>query len=157
MLADPLRDLFVRETELLGQAPQAARFLNGIEVGALQVLDESENELLVVACVAPHDRRDGGQSREPRCAPPALTGDQLEAVGQLSHEQRLEHAVEPDRFGELAQRFSVESSADLLVRGSDLVHRDHLRHLSLALAGHWDQGLESATKTAYARLAPGSS
>src|SRR5450756_2792001 len=157
MLAYPLRDLVVRETELVGQAPQAARLFNGVEVGALQVLDESEHELLVVAGVAAHDRGDRGQAREPRGAPPALAGDELEAVGQLSHEQRLEHAVKSDRFGELAQRFGVESRADLLVRRSDLVYRDHLRHLCLTVTGHRNQGLESATETAQAWLAHRSS
>ncbi len=150
VLADALGDLFVREAKLFGQAAKAARFFYGVEVGALQVLDESEHELLVVAGVAAHDGGHGGQTGKPGCAPPAFTGDQLVAVGQLSHEERLKHAVQPDGFGQLAQRLRVEPRADLLVRGLDLVHRDHLRHQCLPFTGHGDQGLESATKTAQA-------
>src|SRR5262245_22205075 len=138
----------MREAELLDEASQPAGLLDRVEVGALQVLDEAEHKLLVVARLAADDRRHGVKTREPRRAPAALAGDELVAIGQPAYEQRLEHAVQSDRFGELAQRFGVETGADLLTRRPDLVDRDHLRHQSLPFGRHGDEGFESPAESA---------
>jgi len=45
MLPYPLRDLVVREPELLGQGLEPVGLLDWIQVGSLQVLDEPEDEL----------------------------------------------------------------------------------------------------------------
>jgi len=86
MLAETVRDLLVREPELLDQPAQAARLFDRVEVGALQVFDEAEHELSIVAGVAAHHRRHRLKTGEPRGAPPALAGDQLISVRQGSHE-----------------------------------------------------------------------
>jgi hypothetical protein len=133
MFAHALRNLFVREAELFDQPAQPMRFFDGIQVSALQVLDEAEDELLVVVGIASHDGGHSGEAGQARGSPPALAGDQLVAVGKLSHQQWLEDAVQSDRFRKLTQWFRVESRAHLLARWADLVDRDHLRHQSLAL------------------------
>jgi hypothetical protein len=132
MLAHALRDLFVRETELLYEAGEATGFFYGVQISALQVLDKAEDELFVVAGVAPHDGGHGREARQARGSPPALSGDELVAVCEPPHEQWLKDPMQADGFGELAQWFSFESRAHLLARWSDLVNRDHLRHQSLA-------------------------
>src|SRR5437773_4089941 len=114
MLAKPLRYFLVREAELLDQASQAPRPLDGIEVRPLEVFDEAEDQLLVVARLAAHDRGHLAQTREARGPPTPLAGDELESVRELAHQDGLQHAVQPDRFGELAQRFGLKTGPDLL-------------------------------------------
>ena len=58
--------------------------------------------------------------------------------------------METDRFRELAQRFGVEARSDLLIRGPDLVDRNHLGHHRLAFARHRDECVESAAEAAHA-------
>src|SRR6202171_5644847 len=153
MFADALRDLFVGQSELFGQAAQAPRLFDWIEVGTLQVFDQAEDELFVVACVAANDCRHRVEAGEFCRAPPALTGDQLVAVVQPADEQRLEHPVQADRFGELTKGLGIKARAHLLMRRTDLVDRDHLRHESFALARHRDQRFESSAETAHPWLA----
>ena len=157
MLSDPLSDLLVREAELFCQTAQAAGLFDGVKVRALKVFDQAEHQLFVVAGFAAHDCRHRGQSRQPGSSPAALTGDQLVAIGQPPHQDWLKHAVQADRFRQLAERFGVKTRAHLLVGRSNLIDRDHLRHQGIALARHWDQRLESAAETAHAWLAHRSS
>ena len=153
MLAQALRDLVMREAELFDEAPQPARLLDGVEVGALQVLDQAEDQLLVVAGVAAHDGGHGPQPGQTRGAPPALAGDQLISVAQGSHQQGLQHAVHADGFRQLAKRLGVETRPHLLARGLDLVDGDHLRHKCFAFRRHRDQRVESSAESARAWLA----
>src|SRR5713101_1201148 len=117
MLADALRDLFVCEVELLGQALESARFFDGIEVGALKVLDKPEHKLCVVAGVVAHHGGHRVDACESCRAPSPLTRDQLVAVCGPSHEKRLQHTVLADRFRELSQRFGIKARPHLLMRG----------------------------------------
>src|SRR5258708_29007270 len=129
----------------------------GIKAGGLKVLDQAEDQLVAVAWGAAHDRRHRGQARESCRAPPSFTGDQLIAVVQPAHEERLKDAVQADRFGELTERFGIKSGAHLLVRGSNLVDRDHLLHEHFAFARHGNQCFQSAAEPAHAWLAHRSS
>jgi hypothetical protein len=61
-----------------------------------------------------HHGGHGLQAGEPRRAPAPLAGDQLITVRQGPHEQRLQHAVESNRFRELTERFGVEAGTHLL-------------------------------------------
>src|SRR5438552_5546311 len=96
MLAEALSDVLVREAELVDEPAQAASFLDRIEVGALQVLDQAEDELLVVSRFSADHRRHTLEAGEPRRAPPSLARDQLITVGEAPDEKRLQHAVETD-------------------------------------------------------------
>src|SRR5207249_11042627 len=109
MLTRSLCDLLVREAELLDQASQAPWLLDGIEVRPLEIFDDAEDQLLVVARLAAHDRGHLAQTRKARGTPTPLAGDELESVGELAHQDGLQHAVQPDRFGELAQRLGLKT------------------------------------------------
>ena len=147
----------MRKAELLDQAAKAACLFDRVEVGALQVFDQAEHQLLVVARVTADDGGDRLQAGQPCGSPSALARDQLIAIRERPDEQRLQHTMEPDRFGQLAKRLGVEAGSHLLARGPDLIDCDHLRHQRLALARHRDQGIESATESAGAWLAHRSS
>src|SRR5690349_1538034 len=104
-----MRDVFVCEPELFDQPAQAACFFDGIEVGALQVLDEAEHQLLVAARFRPDHGGDRIEAGEPRRAPASLAGDQFEAVRELAYEQRLKDSVKTDRLRQLTERLGVEA------------------------------------------------
>src|SRR6266513_2359059 len=89
VLADAPGDLVVRDPELFGEPLQTARLLDGIEVGALQVLDEAEHELLIAARVGADHGRHAGEASHARGPPPALAGDELVAVEMPADEQWL--------------------------------------------------------------------
>ena len=146
MPADALGDVVMREPELFDEPVQTARLLNGIEVGALQVLDEAEHELLVAAGFGADDRRHAGEAGHARGAPAAFAGDELVALEVPADEQRLQHAVLTNRLRELAERLRVEARAHLHVRWADLIDRDHLRHHRAALPRHRDERLQPATE-----------
>ena len=124
----------MREPEVLCQLAQAVRLLDRVEVGSLEVLDQSEDELFVGLHVVAHDGGNRGQARNARSTPAPLARDQLIAVDVPAHEQRLQHAMRADRVCELGQRLRVEARAHLLVRRPDLVDGDHLRHHRAAFA-----------------------
>src|SRR2546428_539422 len=118
MLSNPLRDLIMSEAELFAEAFEPASFFDRVEVGTLEVLDQAEHQLRVVAGVAAHDRRHRVEAREPSGTPSSLSRDQLVAVDASADEERLQHAVLAYRFGQLAQWLGVEARTDLLMRGA---------------------------------------
>ncbi len=77
VLADRCRDLLLRQAELVGQPPVRQCFIDGVQVFALNVLDERQLEQLLVGAVgnvADDDRhlvQSGALSR----APSALAGN----------------------------------------------------------------------------------
>src|SRR6266851_4189205 len=107
---------------------------DGVEVCALEVLDESQHKLGIIAGVIAHYRGHGIDAREPCRTPSPLACDQLVAVSAPAHEEWLQHAVLADRFRELSQWLSIKARPHLLMRGTDLVDRDHLGHHRLAIA-----------------------
>ena len=78
ILADGRRNRLLRHRELLGQPSVGLRFFDGVEVLALDILDERDLEQLIVRHVA-HRHRHLQQSRTLRGAPAALAGDDLVA------------------------------------------------------------------------------
>ena len=123
-LADPGRDLVVREREVLDQLLVRGRFLERVQLLALDVLDDGVLEHRGVVGDA-HDRRDGLQPDPPRRAPAALARDQLVAAALgRAHENRLQDADLADRVGQRGQRLLVEVLARLLRVRPDLRGRD---------------------------------
>src|SRR6516225_4967690 len=114
MLAQTLRDVLMREAELFDELSQTAGLLDGIQVGALKVFDQAEHQLFVAARVAAHDRRYSIKACDTCRAPAPLARDQLVAVREPSHQQRLKYSMQPDRLGELTQGLGVETRTDLL-------------------------------------------
>ena len=116
ILADRFGDLFLGQAELVAEAAIGVRFFDRIQILALDVLDERRGQQLVVGNVADDDRHleEAGALRR---APAALAGDDLVAVLRLAHDDRLDHAVRPDRAGQLVDPPVVHVRARLeLVR-----------------------------------------
>ena len=74
-------------------------FLHRAEVRPLEVLHESQLELVTIGELADH-RRDALEAGQLACPEAALTGDELVAVEGLGHEDRLQDAVLADARGE---------------------------------------------------------
>src|SRR3546814_4790925 len=73
------------------------------------VLDQRHRDHGAVVGKADHGR-DLGQAGQARGAPATFAGDDLEgAVGQLAHHDRLDHALGPDRLGQLGELVLVRS------------------------------------------------
>jgi len=97
--------------------------LDRVEVLPLEVLDERELELLVVRELA-HDRGDPIQAGRDGCPKAAFTRDQLVAVEDLRHEDRLDDAVLGDARRERGQGRLVHVVARLVRVRSDPVGGD---------------------------------
>jgi hypothetical protein len=113
--ADRVGGLLVGQLELVDQAMHALRFLQRIEVFALDVLDQRHRERRLVGDLA-HDDRHFLQAGQARGAPATLAGDDLVALGvDRTHEDRLHQALYLDRGGELAERGLVHPGARLVL------------------------------------------
>ena len=77
--ADGLRGLLVGQLEFRDQPRERGRFLERVQVLALDVLDEGERDGVLVVDAAQHGR-DVVQARHLRGAPAALAGDDLVAL-----------------------------------------------------------------------------
>ncbi len=105
--ADPDRDLFVGEAEVLDELLVGRRLLEHVEVRAVDVLDQRVLERRRVVGVA-DQRGDVLQPDPPRRPPAALAGDQLVAVVGLAHEHRLEDPDLADRLRQRSELLLVE-------------------------------------------------
>ena len=93
--ADALADLLLCQPELLDEPSIALGLLEGVEVGALEVLDQGQLEGLGRRDVTDHGR-DLVQARELRGPPAALAGDESVVGPVAPHEHRLDDALGPD-------------------------------------------------------------
>ena len=123
-------DLFLGQTELVDQAAEGSRLVHRVEVGSLQVLDQSQAQLLLLIR-RPNERRDAGQAGQPCRAQAALTGNQLIAAFDGRHEDRLEQTVLADALGEVRESRFVELAPGLIGVGDHIVDRDLARALVL--------------------------
>ena len=106
-LADDLGELLLAVVEALDQLAIARRLFDGVEVGALHVLDDGKLENFFVGEVA-RDDRNGVQAGLLRRAPAPLAGDDLVAALGRAHDDRLHEALGADRLGELGQLVLAE-------------------------------------------------
>src|SRR5947209_6761836 len=81
-LADPLGQCLVGQAKLAEQALDGARFLDCVEVGTLQVLDQRQFEPVFLPALAPgvHDDWDRPQADHLGGPEPAFAGDQFIAL-----------------------------------------------------------------------------
>ena len=99
------------------------RFLDGVQVLALDVLDEADAERGLVGHFA-HHRGDALEARDARGAPAALAGEDLVLrVAHGPHHDGLDHAARADRFGELGERGLVHARARLVLAGPQRIDR----------------------------------
>ena len=124
-LSDLLRDIFLTEMEFSREPGKSARFLDRIEVFALQVLDECEFEDVLVGGFA-NDHRRLLQSDPLRGAPAAFSGNELEFVAAFAGNQRLNNSVFADRVDKLLQNVVAKVGPRLKWSGDDLMNRDAL-------------------------------
>src|SRR5262249_35837475 len=150
--SDARRHLIVSEVEVLDELLVRGCFLERVEVGAMDVLDQSVLEGRRVVG-GTDQRRDRLQARPSRRPPPPFTGDELVAFVGGAHEHRLEHADLADRIGQRAELLPPEVPRWLGPGGPD---RRAGRLVVPAGAEAFrraggDQGAESLTQTAFSR------
>jgi hypothetical protein len=115
--------LLVRHLEFVDQPLHAGGLFHGIQVLALDVLDQRHGERCVVGHFA-HQRRHLVEPGHLRGTPAPLAGDQLVAVSiHRAHQQRLHQALRANRRGELGERLLVHLGARLIASGPDARHR----------------------------------
>jgi hypothetical protein len=122
ILADALGDALVRVLQVLDQRLIAERFIDGIEILALQVLDQCGFEHLLVGQIAHHD----GNMREAgalRSEEPTLAGDQFVMIANLPHQKGLQDALRADGSLELGQGALVDVVPRLPRIGANRGHR----------------------------------
>ncbi len=107
----------VQEREGLG-------FLERLDIGALQVLDDAQRPRIAVVVALAHDAERLGGLVEGQRAEPPLAGDDLEALADRPDDDRLQQALLGDRGGQLGQRLRVEGLAGVVRRRVDIGERD---------------------------------
>jgi hypothetical protein len=119
VLAHPVGDLFVRETELVLEARIGFGRVERVQVLTLDVLDERHLEKVALGLLLPPDDRDLRQARQRGRPPPPLPGDDLELFAPGGHDDRLDDALLPDGRGELRERALRELAAGLEPVGNE--------------------------------------
>jgi hypothetical protein len=132
---DDLAEFVLGVAVILDEPAIGLRFLDRVQVLALDILDQRDLERLFLAEVA-DDRRQLVQPRLLRRPPAPLAGDDLEAVAVRPHDDRLDDAPRLDRFGELGERVLVEDPPRLAGMRLDAGDRDHPHVAAPAGAAH---------------------
>ena len=119
-----MRDLFLREAELLVELVVGVRLFDRVQVFALDVLDERDLQDVAVGHRLLDDDGDGRQAGLLRGAEAALAGDQaIFIVASARDDERLDDAVLADAAGQLLDRGLVEGLARLIRVRRDLLDR----------------------------------
>src|SRR5690606_21171496 len=152
--ADRGRRLRVGQVELVDQALQRLRFLQRVEVLALDVLDQRHRDHGAVVDLA-HHYRDLAQPGQARGAPAALASDDLVvAAAQVADHDRLDHALRADRLGQLGELGVVHGLARLVAARRQRVDRQRAQHVARGRLQHRrlglgpEQGLQAAAQPA---------
>jgi hypothetical protein len=120
-------ELFLRVAEAIQQLAISLRLFHGVEVGALNVLDDGDFQHLGIVEVADDDGKlvNLGTLRR---APASFTGHDLEALTAWVRpdDQRLYHTLLADRCGKLLQRAVRERTARLIGIWEKSFHRHAL-------------------------------
>ena len=120
--------LFLGHLEVLAKAMIGAGLLHGVQVGALQVLDDGHLHRLLIGHFA-DDGWDGFFAGACGGQPAALAGDELVAVLPASrlHDNRLDDSGGGDGLGQLGELGFVEVGAGLEGVAVDLLEGDFQR------------------------------
>src|SRR5688572_11580232 len=127
---DGVRSRLMRHLELANQPVEGARFLEWIQVLALDVLDQGHGDRGFVGHAANH-RRHVMQARHLRGAPASLAGDDLVAERlarsdrrERPDDDRLDDALGANRVSELLQALRPHVEARLIAAALQQVDRD---------------------------------
>ena len=125
-LSETVGDGFLGEVEVTHERGEAEGFVDGVEVGALQVLDEREHGAGSVASLE-DARGDGLLADQFKGAEAAFAGDELVAILHLADDDRLHEAFGTDRVGEFLHLGVVEIAARLAGIRDDRSQRQFLQ------------------------------
>jgi len=120
----------------LARREKARGFFDGVEVLALEILDEGEFEDFLVGGGAD----DGGGFQEADFlggAPAAFAGDELEFIEALPDDEGLDDAVLADGIRPAREAFRRETPCGAGAGGSDVLQLDHLHALAQLWHGSW--------------------
>ena len=121
--AQPAGQLFLGAAVARQVFAKRGRLVDRVQVFALQVFDHRQLE---DALIVEHEDPRGhfvelGLDTGPQ---PALTGDELVAIPDRAHQDRLQHAMLPERVGQRGDILGVELPARLVRVGVDLIDGD---------------------------------
>jgi shikimate kinase len=124
--ANLLGQLFMRSAEIVEQLLVRRRLFEGIQLLAMQVLQQRVPQHVVVVRL-PDDGRDVLQARPLRSAPAALTHDEFVAsAAEATHHDRLQQPHFGNGSGEFVQRVFVKGTPWLPRIRRNRVNRDFL-------------------------------
>jgi hypothetical protein len=112
------RGFVLLQFELFDQLGEAVGLLDGVEVFALEILDEREFQYFAIVGFTDND----GNFREagdPRSAPASFAGDQFVGVALGPDDEGLDNALFLDGVGQFPQGFLIEFLARLKRAGAD--------------------------------------
>jgi hypothetical protein len=123
VLTGALRELFLREVEIVAQALESARLLDRVQVFALEIFDQRHLDGEFLRNIPEND----GHARLRRSlggSPAALAGDQLIAKADLANDERLHDAARANRLSKLFESLFAEAGARLIRARVDQVDVD---------------------------------
>src|SRR5208282_1306685 len=131
------RHLFLSHAELPRKPVKRPCLLHGIQIGALQILDDGDLHRLLIRHL-PQNRGNRFLPRHGGGPPAPLAGNQLEtAICLRPHQDRLDHAVRGNRSRKLGKRILIDPRPRLIGIGIDLFEQDLERlATSLPLIGY---------------------
>ncbi len=108
VFAGAVGDIFLSELEIGHQPFKCPRLLEGIEIFALNILNQSDLECLRLGDFA-DDCGNARQTRALRRSPAALAGNELVAGPVRAQDERLDYAARADRARQFLERFFTKS------------------------------------------------
>ncbi len=160
VLAEARRERFLRIPVLAQEPVVGLRELEGVQVFALDVLDERELEGALGAHVL-HDDERLADARALQRAPAALARDELEpiALRHATNDQRLDQAVLADARGQLVELVRVEVLSRLPLLRHDLLEGTgedgSVAVGRRSLRGRGEQGVQASSERAPLRVRGG--
>jgi hypothetical protein len=152
--ADAFGDLILGESEIAMEAFVGAGLLDGIEIFALKIFDESELQHLAIACRA-NDCWSFGEFEFARGTPAAFTSDEFVLVAYPSNDERLDDATLPNALYEFLEMLTAKLLPWLQRARCNLIQRQGLDALAKVFpggrSGHASvyQGAESFAKCGF--------
>src|SRR5216684_34877 len=136
------------QTEFVDQPLDALRFLERIQVLALNILDQRQRQRRLIGYDA-DERRNLDEPRALGRKPAPLAGDDfIPAAVDWPRQDRLHDALVANRLRELAERFLVHLRSRLIAARADLVERERAQRVaSSRLVGTRQQRIQSASES----------